>query len=738
VAAEVSKRWDQTAPKVANWMSWSLHKSLAAFGSQGKKTADLWVDNPLNMGGDSIVSQTRAVRAELSSLQYVFEDLVTKELANRGYGTLRRAIPSREAKAAQMQLERELSMEMLARDRESRLGLSTPRDTAPAIKEMADALDNVYAKTLDAMQKAGVKGADEVQQSSGYFSRKWDITRMEQAKAKLQAAGYTEAEAGDAISRIISQGLRKANGWESKLSDSVAKAIVDRTRRKGYFEDAAFHSHVGNAAAKELRDMLETQLNPSELERVMSVVTGVSDEAGKLSSMKRRLDIDMNAGIPLKNGESVTVADLIDPGLVRLTDSYLDQVSGRIGMARKGIVEMSDIDKSRTAFLEGITEPDQRGQAAKLFDQMVDSVMGRPVGEDMPQFMRNSQAFTRTVGLAGAGLWQLTEYAPIMARFGAVRTMHAFMKHARFKAFRDQLKSGEVSSHLVDILTNNAAQDIRIRPYVDRLEDNFEVPTSAVLHRSLLQAQQLVPYINGMKLVMRHQSVMTANLIVDTINRAAKGDAKAMRMLGDYGLESRVIEDNAAALRAAAGDTAKWPDGLWEQMRGPLNKMVDDAVLRSRTGEIPAFAQFSAVGKFIFTFRSYVLAAHNKIMAGTLSREGLAGLSLLLLYQMPLAMLATEANAQMRGKQFKDDKELAAQAISQMGAIGLFSELWGAATGQKQQFGAPGLIAIDRLYKLGNTAFQGDVGGTANALIQATPLLGIMPAAKAIGNALKE
>lgn len=253
----------------------------------------------------------------------------------------------------------------------------------------------------------------------------------------------------------------------------------------------------------------------------------------------------------------------------------------------------------------------------------------------------------------------------------------------------------------------------------------------------LSQAKQAVPMINAMKYIQRWQARMTANLVTDVFRKAATGDVDALAALNKYGLESHTMDSIKADIAAGGMDTSAWTQTTWEQVRGPLTKMMDEAVLHNRTGEIPAFAQFSQVGKFLFSFRSFTLGAHNKVLSGTLARDGAAGLSLLLLYQYPLTFLATAANTGISGKD-KTTEQIAAGSLSQMGAVGLFGELFGVATGQKQQFGAPGLIALDRVYRVGAGIAAGDPGATGAALLQATPLLAILPPTKAIAETLKD
>lgn len=741
VAKAIDKHETSLAGKIGQKISWSLHKTLANYGAEGKRVADLLVDNPIDMAGDSVVSQTRAIRADLAAPQYAYEDKLKDALSERGFGTLKRIFTPRAALKEQQTIEREVMQELWGREQAGRQGRQWMSQASPATRAMADDIDRMNAMALAEMKSAGVKGAEDIAEKSGYVSRKWDISKLDTMEQALIAGGQTEEIARKNIRRMVQASLRRANGWDDVLSSDIAKALLDRTRRKGYFEDSAFRSHAGNEAIAELRDILQgSGIRGDRLQQAIDVIAGKVDEAGKSSVLKHRVDLDMKSGMAMPDGSFVTVADLLNTDLTRIQEQYLDHVAGRAALARKGLGDVSSVGQLKADLMHSIPAENTRREASDLFDQTMNSILGNPVGEQLPDLMRNSQAVTRMVGLASSGLWQVTEFAPAMARYGALKTLGYMFRElpGASKLFSNAARDGSTATQLHSILTRNASADIRMRPFVQRMEDNFDIPPSATVTLALHQAQQLVPYLNAQKFVQTKQARVVANLVIDSLEKAGRGDKRAIAAWEQYGLKSHIVVELSDELKSAGMDTAKWSDGVWEKVRGPLTKAMDDAVLRNRTGEIPAFAQFSQVGKFIFTFRNFVLGAHNKVLAGTMGREGFAGLGLLMLYQMPLAMLATAANGQIQGKPVKDEKDLVTKSFGQMGSFGLFSEAFGVISGQKQQFGAPGLIAIDRLYKTVGQAAQGNWSQAASAGMAATPILSIIPGLRGFGEAFKD
>ncbi|CAI3971410.1 internal virion protein with endolysin domain protein [Variovorax phage VAC_51] len=741
VNQQVAGWWERAAKKSGSKLEWSLNREMRAQGTEGNRVADLLVDDPVNMTGNSAVSQRQAIRAELAQKQAAFEDKLKEVMAEQGAGIRQRIFNSANSMRVQQRIENQVAEELARRDNAVARGVPVTPAADVNIGQLADLHDAATAAALREGKAAGVKGMETLAERSGYAPRKWDITKLEAAEGAFRATGMSERQARKAVRDLISEAITRRDGTIPRdIADDMAQAVTERTRRKGYFEDAANTGTMGDDGAQGIRAILQgSGLDSRRMQQIEDFMTGRKDDAGVMSSLKDRIPMDMTTSMQMPDGKTLRMLDLTDNSVVRNLDGYLDDMAGQAGLARKGLVSSSDITKLRGEFLEGIENEAQRRSAAALFDNTIKAIKGQPVGEELGKRMRQLSAITTSVGLANSGMWQLMEYANVATKYGMVRTTKEMLARMPVaKALFAQVKGNvDEAGSMAYVLSHNSTADLRIRPFVTKLEDNFTIPVDDRLTLALQQSKQLVPYINAMKYVHHAQANMTANLITDLVQRGAKGNAGAREMLAKYGLEGHQLDRLKTEIDTHGMIVDKWSDGAWADVRGPLNKMMDDTVLKNRTGELPSFAQFSTLGKFIFTFRSFVLGSHNKVLAGTLGRHGFAGMGLLMAYQFPLSMATTYAVGATRGKPEEDMGKLATGAVSQMSAFGMIGELAGVMSGQKQQFGSSGLMAIDRLYKTTSQAAQGNFAQAGTTLAQTVPLLAILPGIKALAEQTK-
>src|SRR5690625_7247299 len=89
-------------------------------------------------------------------------------------------------------------------------------------------------------------------------------------------------------------------------------------------------------------------------------------------------------------------------------------------MAEHGIKNTSDIDKARQSFVSKAQSTQQRQEANTYFEATVNAILGRPIGEALHPMLRYVSAFTQMTSLRNSGFWQITEFAFMMQRYGAL------------------------------------------------------------------------------------------------------------------------------------------------------------------------------------------------------------------------------------------------------------------------------------------------------------------------------
>lgn len=738
VEKTVTKEATTFQEKTGQLIMLNIHKELSSFGPAGKEFADLMIDNNLDLSVNSVESIKRGAYVDLKNPMRGFDEGLMDAMAEEGAGTLQRIFNPESAKV-QNKINSEVYLEMLRRDQASRQGRSYIDNTVPTrTTKMADSLDAV-GKRSDAEQKAaGVVGSEGFEWKPGWISRAWDSLKIDTATNKLMAYGKTAKEAKAMLTEMLARSYADANlGMEWETAHDVATATLDRATRKGIYEDSAFIRNAGNNDTKVLRDELKKAgIEGQRLERVMGIMTGMSDEKAKAGFLKHRVAMDYTASLQLGD-EVINVTDLLDHNAKGLMDNHIDKASAEIAMARKGYGEASKIDELRVRMMEETKHnPMLQEKAKNLFEGVMASTKGLPHGEQIGQWLRNMNALNRMTVLGAAGLWQLTEYAGMMYHYGALKTIkYAIQELPGFKQLMaTDVLDKTVSTQLKDILEGAAADAVRMQPYVNKYADGMAMPESATRSARLEHATQLVPMLNGMKYVHGHQARIMANHIIDSINGAVRGDTKMAAQLEKYGLNAETLAKLKTDVTAHGMDVAKWSDGAWQSARPAVMKMMDEGVLHARMGDMPSWMMLSSVGKFLGTYRGFVFAAHNKLLAGTMARDGFAGVALMMLYQMPITAVVAQANAVMNGKPPLSIKELVAATFTRMGMFGLFGDVVNVLQGND----AGKTAATIPLSRSANLIHQGVLLASgegskskfAHAAFQVTPALAVIPVLK--------
>ena len=732
VAQKVGDAFSKDAPPVAGQLAklggWNFHKTMSKFSSE---VADTLFDNPLTQTQGTVDSWVRTIRSNLSQHQSKYDRLMRAEMAAQGAGARQMVFSPKKSMQVQSGIERELKRELERRGRFFKEhGVDAPEQARKAIHDMADAWEGTMQTAMKEMVDAGVQGAKEVLENRGYYPRRWSSKNITSVERRLEDMGLDRTAARAALRDAVAESVQRANPkWSSELVTDVATALLERARNKGNFSDEGFRAHIGNATLAEVRQVLQGQIPENRIQRVMQVLEGRQQEVGKAPYLKTRVDIDLDHTVHLPNGEAVRVSDLLEHNLSNSLEHYLDDVSAKAAFARLGIKSDADLTAVRTKMVDdmygkGFSNAD-REMAVKLFDGAVDLLHGRPVGTDFGWGIRILQAVNSMVALGAAGLWQVTEYAKAAHRFG----LRTYLRNMRgsFRRNSDLTNmSPAQAGRLQGILARNSFQDLRLRPYIQKLADGHDMAEGASFLHGVMQAKQLVPYANMMRWIQQHQANIAANAVVDTLEQAARGDKKAIGRLRQYGIDLEANPNVAADIRMHGPDTLRWADGTMGYLRTGMDRIMDDSVLRARKGELPAWAQLSELGRFLFTFRTYILGAHNKHTMGTMHKHGFSGWAMFAAYQIPTSIAMVKLNALMQGKDLSDE-EVVVRGVGMAGALGLFSEPWNIIAGDQREFGTPGTIGIDRMAGLLGDLASGSPSKFGAGVLGAIPFVPYIP-----------
>src|SRR5690625_6999784 len=118
-----------------------------------------------------------------------------------------------------------------------------------------------------------------------------------------------------------------------------------------------------------------------------------------------------------------------------------------------------------------------------------------------------------------------------------------------------------------------------------------------------------------MRFVMRKQAQAAANLLVHSLEQASKGNQKLKDFFGKYGIDDATLQEVQAQYNSHGWSLDKWDAGGYGKVRSPLTTIIDEDVLRARTEEAPALAQYNCEGGAMFNYRNINIISHNSILS---------------------------------------------------------------------------------------------------------------------------
>lgn len=703
---------------------WSLMKTFSSYSPESAAFAKQFLADPLNPGSISAANIHRELDTRLAAPYIQYEQMVKEHVGAGFRGYMRRMVNPKEAQARQHEFESSVRFEMDMRNENPKY-----RGADPAVAKAADKLHEYGQAVAKEWERKGAVDPGFAEMNPNYYTHRMSLEKLNKI---TDAAGGQKA----VVTALASSIVRKS-AMQPETAKVVAYAMVERARRKGLGIDNA-GVRMDDLAREEFETLIKGGgFSEDAVNQALAMLGRKAPDAGKAPTLKSRIPLSMFDDI---GNSGYKVRDLFDDNLLTLSTSYHNRTVGRMAAWDMGVREAKDWVKWREKIAYSISDSGKRRNALEEFDNIEKYFSGAATGEAIPNAMRMINAMNTATGLAASGLWQVVEYGRLMQQYGAISTTRAMLKSIpESRALWKAIKNGDKQTawDIEEVLTASVANDIRIRPLVQQFEDMFSAEKGPWMQRAEL-AKDGAMFVNGQKYIHFHQSRTMAALAVQNLRKAAMGDANAAKRFALHGGTPELMQAIRKEIDKHGTKPELWDDAVFTRTRSVLLSAMDDAVVRARLGELPAWAEFSQLGKFLFKFRTFVLAAHNKTTVGTLHNEGVVAMAQLLMYQMPLAMLATSANMAIRGEDIGTVEEVAKRSVTYLSAIGLASEVTGVLFGNSRSFGTPGMLFVDKLYGTAAAAAKGDTNAAAAGLISAIPLVSLTAPARLAATTLRE
>ena len=708
--------------------NFSLYERIKSYGVKAAALADQLVVDATGTSANSAAHYARAhhLAANVAIVQVddALRQALTAEwsLAQR----LRHPVLYREA-------QRDLSSKVysqLAENHERFLkGQTIIANADPRVNSVVDAFaQSRWAQDeLSRMRTAGIPGATDVAESPYYLPRQHsgnklnDYLRNNQDVTRDDIVGMYTAQFQKMFNQqgILPETARKLGSkMYSHMQDQAAHV-------QGYRQSIAGMSY----------DDIETVLqglgaSDATVKGFLDEITKAGADQNRLRNLRGRVEFDMTDTYTTSSGKLISPSMFVNNDVVGLMESYSRRMAGRTGLAQVGFPDLRDAIK---AIDEAAAEAANPTDALRTLDDTMNQLLGYATGENVPDLLRSASIVGGALNLANSGIYQLADMALMLQQFGITKTMRAFGSTAFGRDAMDIARSAEYGSRLQDVIEARHVLSGKYRSVLTHLDDNRDIGSLGVAHRYVQQLGQGTRFVNGMEFIRRGQSKLVAGLIADTTEDAIKGNAAAVTAMERFGL----TPDLLGKLRTATArdpDMRTWPDAVRAQVESVTHNMADAIVLENRLGELPAWMQFSAVGKVVLPYMTFVAGAWNKILRRTARLDGATGVAMALAYQMPLMTLSSTTSLFLGGKEVTPEA-VAARTIVQvpmMSWAGFAVDFW--ANGPSNNIAA--LALVDRMHAAMSGIANGDV--KPDSVIKAVPFLSILPGMRLMGASLAD
>lgn len=712
--------------------STSLYQNLAHISPKGAELAERLVVDATGTNANSATHYARTAELAANVAHAQVDAALRQAMTAQGWSTFSRVRSPQVYLRAQRELSEKVYGQLAENHRRFLAGDEVLEHPDPAVQKIVQTFaDSKWAEgNLERIKSSGMTGAEDITASPYYLPRQHSASKVREFVNS--GKGVTRA---DVENMYADQFLRmyEDRGMDAAKASQLGKQMLRNMEERA---DGAtgYRQNIAGMQGDDIEfAMRAAGIGDDEIERFMSGVNKAQGESNTARNLKSRVEFDMTRDFYAANGTAINPQMFVNKDVNHLMEGYSRNMSGRIGLAKAGFPDLRDVLKAVDEVVDSAPDTRAAKSAREALDNTVNQLLGYPTGERAPDTLRSISILSGAEALANSGLFQLADVGMMFKEYGTLKTLKAMSRTKFGRKALEIAQSPEYGSRLRDVLESRNVLSGRYRSVLTHLDDNTDIGSMHAFNSTVQQAGQSTRFVNGMEYVRRGQSKIAAGLIGDTLDDAIKGNAEALQQMRKFGLTDELAAKAKTALDQDP-DLRSWPSDIRFDLETVGQNAADSIVLENRLGEIPAWMQFSALGKVFLPYMSFVAGAWNKLLLRSWVNEGAKGVALMFAYQLPLTTLTTVAAMAVQGKDL-NAKDIMLQTLENVPLLSWFGYALGFLTnGPSSSIAALG--SIDKLH----AAISGIVNGDASAeqIIKAVPFLSILPGARAAGIAIDE
>lgn len=614
---------------------YSVFANLNSRGGYLSGLAGLLVHDGAGRSAFSAAMYKRAAELELSSARAGFDNALADATGIKGWS---RFIQSPQFRAKYRELSTAVREDLMRKYDAFADGMPIPVNADEQIEKLSQVyVKSGYAeKSLNFQKTAGRFGSELIDHNPYYVP-------MKMSSDSLRDLFRTGRANADDVKELLRLQMTKMfpgynDAYMRQLANGIYDGIIDRgmgrSAKKPFFE--------GTTLDELQQAMVRAGFEPAEMQGFLERFRQHAAERKRDSTLKSRMDWDWNLTAPARNG-TISMRDIVSQDLLKDLETHQRTISGQYGLGMMGFKSDSELTSAIEKALQDYSE---RGAGSvdlqytrNLLDNVVDSLLGRQVGESVPPLMRASSALSSAIVLKNPVFYMSVEAAAACEKLGAAR----FIKNAILPSgMLDSLKGLDKQSaeELLKALEGRYVAEGRWKPILTHFDDGYDVLSSMDAAAYHVSAASRV--INGTEHVRRKLTKTVLGAVISDLYRAAKGDAAKAEFMAKYGATPELLSKIKGELEkhGVDGHELKWDARTRAETEVVLMNTVDQIVQANRLGEVPAFLQFSNVGKALLPFTSFIAGAFNKVLLKGLADEDGAGLALMFAWQVAGGTLA--------------------------------------------------------------------------------------------------